>query len=108
MSFALQHSFGTSPTGKGRLHEVFPGSHLSNMLTSVLPCAKPWSGASANGVRGMALSGIFPQTHAPGRLGLPDFTDMSGLGLLIADAPLNHRLYENGFSGRNKIMSEYL
>ena len=49
-----------------------------------------------------------PQTHARGRLGLSDFTDMSGLGLLIADAPLNHQLYENGFSGRDKIMSEYL
>ena len=36
---------------------------------------------------------IFPQTHAPGRLGLSDFTDMGGLGVLIAGAPLNHRLY---------------
>ena len=36
---------------------------------------------------------IFPQTHAPGRLGLSDFTDMSALGVSIAGAPLNHRLY---------------
>jgi hypothetical protein len=36
---------------------------------------------------------IFPQTHTPGRLGLSDFTDMSGLGISIAGAPLNHRLY---------------
>jgi hypothetical protein len=36
---------------------------------------------------------IFPQTHTPGRLGLSDFTDMSGLGVLIAGEPFNHRLY---------------
>ena len=36
---------------------------------------------------------MFPQTHAPGRLGLSDFTDMSGLSVSIAGAPLNHRLY---------------
>ena len=36
---------------------------------------------------------IFPQTHASGRLGLSDFTDMSGLSICIAGAPLNHRLY---------------
>ena len=36
---------------------------------------------------------IFPQAHTPGRLGLSDFTDMGGLGVLIAGAPLSHRLY---------------
>jgi hypothetical protein len=36
---------------------------------------------------------IFPQTHLPGRLGLSDFTDMSGLGISIAGVALNHRLY---------------
>ena len=36
---------------------------------------------------------IFPQTHTPGRLGLSDFTDMGGLGISIAGAPLSHRLY---------------
>lgn len=36
---------------------------------------------------------IFRQTHEPGRMGLSDFTDMSGLGVTIAGQPLAHRLY---------------
>jgi len=45
-----------------------------------------------------ALSGpeqdvIFRQEHEPGRLGLSDFTDMGDLGVRIAGAALDHRLY---------------
>ena len=36
---------------------------------------------------------IFRQTHEPGRMGLSDFTDMADLGVTIAGAPLDHRLY---------------
>ena len=36
---------------------------------------------------------IFRQLHEPGRMGLSDFTDMSGLGVTVAKAPLPHRLY---------------
>jgi hypothetical protein len=36
---------------------------------------------------------IFRQVHQPGRLGLSDFTDMSGLGVTVAGALLPHRLY---------------
>ena len=36
---------------------------------------------------------IFRQEHEPGRLGLSDFTDASGLGMAIAGEPLDHRLY---------------
>ena len=36
---------------------------------------------------------IFRQTHEPGRMGLSDFTDMADLGIRIAGAPLEHRLY---------------
>jgi len=36
---------------------------------------------------------IFRQTHEPGRMGLPDFTDMGKLGVTIAGQPLDHRLY---------------
>ena len=36
---------------------------------------------------------IFRQVHAPGRMGLSDFTDMNGLGLTIAGVALEHRLY---------------
>ena len=36
---------------------------------------------------------IFRQEHEPGRQGLSDFTDVSGLGVTIAGLPLDHRLY---------------
>ena len=36
---------------------------------------------------------IFRQEHPPGRMGLSDFTDMSGLGITIAGEPFAHRLY---------------
>ena len=36
---------------------------------------------------------IFRQEHAPGRLGLSDFTDASGLKVTIAGELLEHRLY---------------
>jgi len=36
---------------------------------------------------------IFRQEHPPGRMGLSDFTDMGGLGIMIAGARFNHRLY---------------
>ncbi len=36
---------------------------------------------------------IFRQTHKPGGMGLSDFTDMTALGISIAGATLDHRLY---------------
>ncbi len=36
---------------------------------------------------------IFRQEHAPGRLGLSDFTNTGGLGVTIAGMPFDHRLY---------------
>ncbi|NJO36794.1 MAG: IS21 family transposase [Rhizobiales bacterium] len=36
---------------------------------------------------------IFRQVHEPGRMGLSDFTDMAELRIIVADAPLDHRLY---------------
>ena len=44
-------------------------------------------------VHGPERDVIFRQEHTPGRLGLSDFTDMSGLGITIAGTPLGHRLY---------------
>lgn len=35
---------------------------------------------------------MFPQTHAPGRMGLSDFTDLGGLGVRIAGQPLDRVL----------------
>ena len=48
------------------------------------------SGASASGGRCTAPEQevIFRQIHEPGRLGLSDFTDMAGLGITVAGAPL--------------------
>ena len=36
---------------------------------------------------------MFRQVHVPGKMGLSDFTDMGKLGLTVAGAPLDHRLY---------------
>jgi len=36
---------------------------------------------------------MFRQVHEPGRMGLSDFTDMADLGVTIAGAGLDHRLY---------------
>ena len=36
---------------------------------------------------------IFRQVHEPGRMGLPDFTDMADLSVTIAGGQLDHRLY---------------
>jgi hypothetical protein len=36
---------------------------------------------------------IFRRSHAPGKRGLSDFTDMGELGIAIAGEPLDHRLY---------------
>src|SRR5512144_3068566 len=36
---------------------------------------------------------IFRQIHEPGRMGLSDFTDMGDVGITVARAPLEHRLY---------------
>jgi hypothetical protein len=44
-------------------------------------------------VHGPEQEVIFRQTHEPGRMGLSDFTDMGDLGVTIAGAALDHRLY---------------
>ena len=36
---------------------------------------------------------IFRQIHTPGKMGLSDFTAMGKLGVTVAGAPLDHRLY---------------
>jgi hypothetical protein len=44
-------------------------------------------------VHGKDRDVIFRQVHAPGRLGLSDFTEMDGLGVTVAGVALEHRLY---------------
>jgi hypothetical protein len=45
------------------------------------------------GLHGPAQDVMFRQVHPPGELGLSDFTDLSGLGVTIAGAALDHNLY---------------
>jgi hypothetical protein len=52
---------------------------------------------------------IFRQVHGPGRPGLSDFTDMSGLGVTVAGQPLPHMLYHfrlpwSGFEHAHAIL----
>jgi transposase InsO family protein len=49
--------------------------------------------ANWRALNGPSRDVIFRQEHPPGRMGLSDFTDMNGLGVTIAGAPLPHRLY---------------
>lgn len=44
-------------------------------------------------VHGAEREVMFRQTHEPGRMGLSDFTDMADLSIVVAGAPLVHRLY---------------
>lgn len=44
-------------------------------------------------IHGAEREVIFRQAHEPGRMGLSDFTDMSGIGVTVACGPLVHRLY---------------
>lgn len=45
------------------------------------------------GLHGPAQDVMFRQIHPPGELGLSDFTDLAGLGVMIAGATLDHILY---------------
>ena len=52
---------------------------------------------------------IFRQNHEPGRVGLSDFTDMNGAGIVVAGEPLAHRLYHfrlaySGFSHAHVVL----
>ena len=62
---------------------------------SALASGARWSGACAawRALAGPEQDVIFRQEHAPGRLGLSDFTDTSVLGVTIAGVLLEHRLY---------------
>lgn len=44
-------------------------------------------------VHGPEQEVIFRQVHEPGRMGLSDFTDVGDLGVVVAGALLDHRLY---------------
>ena len=44
-------------------------------------------------LHGSNLKVIFPQIQQPGRMGLSDFTNGNGLGVVVGGQPLEHRLY---------------
>ena len=44
-------------------------------------------------LHGTNLNVIFPQIQQPGRMGLSDFTNGNGLGVIVGGQPLEHRLY---------------
>lgn len=60
-------------------------------------------------VHGEEREVIFRQTHAPGEVGLSDFTDMADLGVTVAGVALDHRLYHfrlaySGFAHAHVIL----
>ena len=76
-------------------HHGAAASCRTSIPAASTACCAPCSGGSGSGGRcpGPPREVFFPQAHAPGRLGLSDFTDAGGLGVTIAGVPLAHRLY---------------
>lgn len=73
------------------LHELdraFPGAYGERVRRTLERRMRDW-----RAVHGPEREVMFPQTHAPGRLGLSDFTDAGELGVTIAGEALPHRLY---------------
>jgi hypothetical protein len=70
------------------LQDLHPGRFGAGVLRTLQRRIRHWRAVSGPG-----KEIVFPQAHAPGRMGLSDFTDASGLGVTIAGAPLAHRLY---------------
>jgi hypothetical protein len=51
-------------------------------------------GALSTGPSGPEQEVMFRQVHEPGKMGLSDVTDMGKPGVIIANGPLVHRLYQ--------------
>jgi hypothetical protein len=85
----LQAAPGLKPvTVLHELDRAFPGAYGERIRRTLERRMRDW-----RAVHGPEREVMFPQTHAPGRLGLSDFTDASDLGVLIAGERLGHRLY---------------
>lgn len=85
----LQSAPGLKPvTVLHELDRAFPGAYGERIRRTLERRMRDW-----RAVNGPEREVMFPQTHAPGRLGLSDFTDASDLGVTVAGAPLAHRLY---------------
>src|SRR5215217_7735906 len=73
------------------LHELdraFPGAYGERIRRTLERRMRDW-----RAVHGPEREVMFPQTHAPGRLGLSDFTHAGDLGVTVGGAPLDHMLY---------------
>ena len=70
------------------LDRRFPGAFGGRVRRTLERRVRDW-----RALEGPERQIVFPQTHAPGRLGLSDFTDASDLGVVVAGAPLPHLLY---------------
>jgi hypothetical protein len=70
------------------LQDQHPGRFGAGVLRTLQRRIRHWRAVSGPG-----KDIVFLQAHAPGRMGLSDFTDATGLGVSIAGAPLPHRLY---------------
>jgi hypothetical protein len=74
------------------LHEQHPG-RFHGVLRTLQRRMRQWRALS-----GPPREVFFPQAHAPGRLGLSDFTDAGGLKVTVGGLPLEHRLYHFVFA----------
>src|SRR5262245_15388002 len=89
-----QRCMGTPGAGRWGFRRPTPSIQLEGMsdATSGGGSATRGTGASNSQNHSPADPNI-RQEHAPGRLGLSDFTDTSPLGVTIAGVALAHRLY---------------
>lgn len=70
------------------LQDLHPGHFGDAVLRTLQRRIRQWRALS-----GPSREIVFPQAHAPGRMGLSDFTDVVELGVTVTGAPLAHRLY---------------
>ncbi|HYZ34048.1 MAG TPA: IS21 family transposase [Crenalkalicoccus sp.] len=85
----LQAAPGLKPvTVMQELERAFPGAYSERIRRTLERRMRDW-----RAVHGPEREVMFPQTHAPGRLGLSDFTDASDLAVVVAGERLAHRLY---------------
>jgi hypothetical protein len=74
------------------LQELHPG-RFHGVLRTLQRRIRRWRALS-----GPAKEVFFPQAHAPGRMGLSDFTEAGELKVTVAGIPLEHRLYHFTFA----------
>jgi hypothetical protein len=85
----LQRAPGLKPvTVLHELDRAFPGAYGERIRRTLERRMRDW-----RAVHGPEREVMFPQTHAPGRLGLSDFTHAADLGVTVGGAPLDHLLY---------------